>query len=320
MVRGKFGILVLDPHNEYYKGTKVGLQNHPDAAQNVVFYTPNPSHGQLQLCFNIQTLTPGELHGILTLSEAQSQAITSFFQRNPGDWINDLMTTIDEDGCPHGVKIGTVVVLQRMFRTELGIIYDPNSATYSFTKHVFTAGAGCMNTIKEITAHLEAGKIVVVDTSMLTETLELLVGSMIAQTILNNYCEYKFNGTIDDKPVIGVVLEEAPRVLSSDVLHHGDNIYSTIAKEGRKFKVGLIAITQLVSVIPKPILANINTKIILGNENKSERSAIIDSACQDLTSDDHMIASLDKGEAIVSSNFTRFAVPVKFDLFRRFCA
>jgi hypothetical protein len=58
-----------------------------------------------------------------------------------------------------------------------------------------------------------------------------------------------------------------------------------------------------------------NTKIILGNELSSERSAIIDSASQDLSTDDQNIASLDKGEAIISSNFTKFAIPIQVPLF-----
>ena len=99
---------------------------------------------------------------------------------------------------------------------------------------------------------------------------------------------------------------------------HGGNIYGTIAREGRKFKIGLIAITQLSSVIPRAILANMNTKIILGNEMSPERSAIINSASQDLSDDDRIIASLDKGEAIVSSVFTRFAIPIYTPEFERY--
>ena len=98
----------------------------------------------------------------------------------------------------------------------------------------------------------------------------------------------------------------------------GSNIFSTIAREGRKFKVGLTALTQLTSIIPKNVLANMNTKIILGNELSSERSAIIDSASQDLSADDQNIASLDKGEAIITSNFTRFAIPIKIPLFEKY--
>lgn len=117
---------------------------------------------------------------------------------------------------------------------------------------------------------------------------------------------------LDEKPTVGIVIEEAPRVLGEK---SGRNIFHQIAREGRKFRVGLIAVTQLSSMIPREILANMNTKIILGNEMKSEREAIIGSAAQDLSKDSKNIASLDKGEAIVSSIFTKFAIPIQIDLF-----
>jgi hypothetical protein len=61
-----------------------------------------------------------------------------------------------------------------------------------------------------------------------------------------------------------------------------------------------------------------NTKIILGNEMAIERRAVIDSAAQDLSEDERNIASLDKGEAIVTSNFTKFAVPIQIPLFEEY--
>jgi hypothetical protein len=110
-------------------------------------------------------------------------------------------------------------------------------------------------------------------------------------------------------------LEEAPRVIGKEILAEGPNIFGTIAREGRKFSIGLIAITQLPSLIPREILANINTKIIMGLEMSPERQAIIESASQDLSSDDRNIASLDKGEAIISTNFAKFAIPIKIPFF-----
>jgi hypothetical protein len=41
----------------------------------------------------------------------------------------------------------------------------------------------------------------------------------------------------------------------------------------------------------------------------------MNSAAQDLSADDRNIASLDLGEAIISSNFTRFAIPIQTPLF-----
>lgn len=58
-----------------------------------------------------------------------------------------------------------------------------------------------------------------------------------------------------------------------------------------------------------------NTKIILGVEMAPERQAIIESASQDLSDDNRNIASLDIGEAIITSNFSRFAIPVKIPFF-----
>jgi hypothetical protein len=46
-----------------------------------------------------------------------------------------------------------------------------------------------------------------------------------------------------------------------------------------------------------------------------ERKAIIESASQDLSDDYQNIGSLDKGEAIITSNFTKFAIPIKIPLF-----
>jgi len=132
---------------------------------------------------------------------------------------------------------------------------------------------------------------------------------------LNRYKNYKSSGDLSDKPIVSIIIEEAPRVLGVNSIIKSGNIFETIAREGRKFKIGLIAITQLPSVIPREILANMNTKIILGTEMSSDRKSIIDSASQDLSKDDRNIASLDIGEAIVSSTFTRFAVPINIPLF-----
>jgi len=145
--------------------------------------------------------------------------------------------------------------------------------------------------------------------------VEILIGSLIANEVLERYRYYKMAGQLDMKPVISIVLEEAPRVLGKEVLEKGSNIFATIAREGRKFKVGLMAITQLPSLIPRQILANMNTKIILGIEMAPERQAIIDSASQDLSTDNRNIASLDRGEAIISSNFVPFAIPIKIPKF-----
>jgi hypothetical protein len=174
---------------------------------------------------------------------------------------------------------------------------------------------GHETTVDNILRSLEEGKTVVIDTSLLGGKEEIFVATIIVDYLFKRYKRYKYNGTLENYPIITIVIEEAPRVIGKKVLEARENIFGTIAREGRKFNIGLTAITQLPSVIPREILANMNTKIILGNEMGPERRAIIESAAQDLSDNDQNIASLDKGEAIVTSNFAKFAIPIKIPLF-----
>lgn len=303
------GILILDPHDEYIGRHKKGLKDHPQAKDNVIYYSPRPLQGSPTLVLDFKSIKPWHFRGVMDFSDAQHQALNVAFNTYKDDWICNLLRVEELDK----VGPGTLSVVQRKIETVLGIYADENKVIQCRSK-IFNDALGS-RTIKDILGYLEEGKKVIIDTSSFTDEVELLIGSIILHEVFNNYRRYKLIGELDQKPVISIIVEEAPRVLSQEVLKSGGNIFSTISREGRKFKVGLTAITQLTSIIPKTVLANMNTKIILGNELSSERSAIIDSASQDLSADDQNIASLDKGEAIISSNFTRFAIPIKVPLF-----
>jgi len=308
------GILILDPHDEYYGRHGKGLKDHPSARHCLLYYSTNPVAGTNTLVINLRSITPSHFHGIVEFTDAQHDAISLYRNRFGDKWIENIVRETDIGGA---VAPRTLEVLKRRFDNVLGVYLD-DSGELQCRSGVFSSTAG-LATTKEITKALEEGKKVIVDTSRLLDEAELLIGSIISGAIFHRYQHFKADGALSEKPTVSVVIEEAPRVLGTEVLaKRGENIYSTIAREGRKFKVGLIAITQLVSLIPKTILANMNTKIILGNELAAERQAVMESAAQDLSSDERTIASLDKGEAIVSSNFTRFAVPVQVPLFETY--
>jgi DNA helicase HerA-like ATPase len=212
-----------------------------------------------------------------------------------------------------GVQLVTRQVLKRRLSTALGIYIDDNGEIQCRTG-TFSNTRG-ETTLVDILKKLESGGKVIIDTSLFSDQIELLVGSIVINEALNRYKHYKQEGTLEEKPVLNILIEEAPRVLGAEAMASGSNIYGDIAREGRKFRIGLTAITQLTSLIPRTVLANMNTKIILGNELRQEREAIITSASQDLSQDDQNIASLDVGEAIISSNFTKFAIPIQIPLF-----
>lgn len=52
LVDENVGILVLDPHDEYYgRGNTKGLKDHP-RHEEVLYYSPNPPRGGLELKIN----------------------------------------------------------------------------------------------------------------------------------------------------------------------------------------------------------------------------------------------------------------------------
>ena len=307
------GLLVLDPHDEYFGRTGLGLKDHPSARDRLLYYTPrNAPPGGRTLKIKLDQVKPWHLDGVMPWSDAQREALAAYAKTYGDNWIECCLTDQPLDGFMEG----TLAVVKRRLTQLLDIkIHDGMlECDGAFDT---TQGA---TTITDIINALDDAKTVVIDTSEFAGQTELLIGSLVCHRVFSKHQQLKAEGTLAQHPVIGIVLEEAPRVLGKDALERGPNIFSTIAREGRKFGVGLVAITQLPSLIPRDILANMNTKIILGTEMKPERQALIESAAQDLSEDDRTIASLDKGEAIVTSNFGRFALPIKIPLFRDIAA
>ena len=308
------GILVLDPHDEYYGRNKLGLKDHPKH-EKVVYYTPRNTPGCRTLKINLSCIKPQHFAGIVNFTDAQKQALNLYYKKFNEKWIEALIMEkplLEDEEDKKYFQKATLTVVKRKLLSLLDLDYKNKEI---ICNGIFDTIAG-ESTIKDICNELEVGKIVIIDTSNFSGVVEILIGSLIATNIFDRYRNYKMSGILKEKPVISIVLEEAPRVLGKDILEKGPNIFSTIAREGKKFKIGLTAITQLPSLIPKQILSNMNTKIILGLEMASERQAIIDSASQDLSSDSRNIASLDVGEAIITSNFTKFAIPIKIPLFK----
>ncbi len=300
------GMLVLDPHDEYYNGSP-GLKEHPKKAK-IKYYSPEPLPGTDSLVFNLQDVTPDHFAGAVEWSTPQQEALSAYWKEYGKEWIEAVVLERPLQG---KFNEGTLGVIRRRVMGMLDLAWDGEQL---HTDGIFTLNAGT-TTITDIVHAIMDAKIVIVDTSGFDGREEILIGSMITTELFKAYKRAKLQGTLKERPVASIVLEEAPRVLGKEVLEKGRNIFSTIAREGRKFKVGLLAITQLPSLIPRQVLANMNTKIVLGIEMKPERQAIIESAAQDLSQDDRAIASLDKGEAIVTSNFAPFALPVKVPLF-----
>ena len=298
------GVLVIDPHDEYFGRNGFGLKDNANK-NKVLYYTPNPVKGSLSLKVNLSLVKPNHLN--INWTDAQRDAVNSYYKVFKDEWIKALILERET-----GFKFNqaTLDVVKRKLMNLFSLrVKDNKLLEYG----IFSFKSGD-SIVKDIINALEDSCVVIIDTSTLPNDVELLISSLIVSEIFSKYRYYKLVGQLHDKPTISILIEEAPRVLNKEALL-SNNIFSTIAREGRKFKIGLIAITQLPSLIPREILANMNTKIILGLEMQPERKAIIESSSQDLSNDYKSIASLDVGEAIVTSSFLKFALPIKIPLF-----
>ena len=190
--------------------------------------------GATSLRLSLGELTPGDLQTAYEWSHAQEDAIYRLIRYFHEEWIVRVgeeqdVASLAED---LGVATSTMQVIQRRAQRILDmpcISRDPSQPSLS----------------ARIVDELMDGFSVLVDTSGLSSMEEILVASVITRTVLDAYA----NLYLDDRdrfaalPPTLVALEEAQRVLSR-VARSDENVFPRLAREGRKFKVGLCAVSQ----------------------------------------------------------------------------
>jgi DNA helicase HerA-like ATPase len=147
------------------------------------------------------------------------------------------------------------------------------------------------------------------------EAEELLVSTVLTRAVFeHNKALYSDKPRFERTPPVLIALEEAQRVLSQSK----GTVFAQIAREGRKFKVGLCAVSQQPKLINEEIISQFNTLFILGLADKRDRDILRNSAKQDISMLDNEIQMLMPGEALIASPFTPFAIPCKVHLYEEY--
>ena len=300
----KYGFLILDPHGEYYDGGeegKKGLRHMTDKQALEVFSSRRLDGPYNPLRISATEIEIDDLANLYEFTPAQLECLQAAQWRYGSTYLLDLhgkdagAVSQELNGRFHEGSINVIKRrLENIFRFEL-ITKDKQ---FSITNQVISC--------------LQAGKVVLVDTSNMFEAEELLVSTVMARAIFErNKSLYADKQRFDSLPPMLIALEEAQRVLSQSK----GTIFAQIAREGRKFKVGLCAISQQPKLINEEIISQFNTLFVLGLADKRDRDILRNSAKQDITMLDNEIQMLMPGEALIASPFTPFAVPVKIHLF-----
>ena len=310
--RGRYACLLFDPHGEYLEGgsgARRGLRDHPWAADRLkVYATRAAGAAATGLRLALSELTLGDLQTAYQWSHAQEDAIYRLIRFFGDEWI---VTAGEEQDVPAlaeqlSVATSTMQVIQRRAQRILDmpcISRDPSQPSLS----------------QRIVDELMSGYSVLVDTSGLSSTEEILVASVITRRVLEAYGAV-YQGDRERfaaLPPTLIALEEAQRVLSK-VQRADENVFPRVAREGRKFKVGLCAVSQQPKLIDDELLSQFNTFFILGLADEKDRAILRGSSKQDISDLGPEIQTLMPGEAIVTNLEAPFALPAQVFLYEEY--
>lgn len=160
---------------------------------------------------------------------------------------------------------------------------------------------------------LSNGKpITILDISgMPSSRLELLLGSVVEVLFESAIWGRYLNEGMNRKPLL-LVMEEAHRYLSSENNGLAKNMVRRIAKEGRKFGVGSMLVSQRPSEIDETILSQCGTLFSLRINNTTDRARIKSAMADGLSGIIDALPILRTGEAIVTGEATKLPMRFKF--------
>ncbi len=243
-----------------------------------------------ELAISESEVRPEDIALLYEWSPPQRDALDAISRiLDSGNWLEEIQRP---EGLARMVQEGfkdtTVMVLVRRIKNEL-------------ERNKYIKKRSSLN---NILTNLQKGLVVLVDIPRMSDRSELFLLSVISRHILE---EYKKDEQEGRKNCL-ITIEEAQRVLGAD-----GNIsrFESIAREGRKFGVGLCAITQQPKLIDKKLLSQFNTLVVMGLGDRNDRQQLEESAKQDLSSMDIEIQTLEKGEAVVSTLNIPFPVPAR---------
>lgn len=144
-----------------------------------------------------------------------------------------------------------------------------------------------------------------------SEIMQSIVGSLLNITYDALFWGQNLKNGGKQQPLL-VVLEEAHNYLKSDSRSIASRTVQRIAKEGRKYGVGLLLVTQRPSELDETILSQCGTIIALRMNNSKDRSFVSGAIQDELRSLVDLLPSLRVGEAIISGEGVKIPSRVQF--------
>lgn len=156
--------------------------------------------------------------------------------------------------------------------------------------------------------------VTILDLSGIPSTrLDLLLGSLLDILFESSIWGRCLQEGMKNRPLL-LVLEEAHRYLSNDMSGLTKNMVRRIAKEGRKFGLGLMLVSQRPSEIDETILSQCGTFFALRINNQTDRSRVKSAMSEGIASMIDSLPVLRTGEAIVAGEGAKLPMRCRFKL------
>lgn len=124
---------------------------------------------------------------------------------------------------------------------------------------------------------LGQGKTVIIDLSLKDNREANIISTILVRKLFEQN-KQNFTANQQDKVIKSIVfVEEAQNVLSDEFVKSNANPFVRIAKEGRKFDLGLVAITQRPSAISEEIRSQAENFFVMHMGNSKDIKALIES-------------------------------------------
>lgn len=353
----KISAFCIDPHDEFAKGVdKYGIQHvvedmsaatRKEVIGDFYYLTTHKKATTREIRKYAQDIRilwseiqPRDLYSIREFTAEMASFIESQYSSHGENWISSILQMTEEEGKTQNVQPGTLRAVKRR------LSFLRRSPIYIETGN---------SILGDIFVAMETGRILVVNTSLMSDREQFLLTTIITRTLSDLRRSLKSSGTLGDfvrqgemrlpssffskikgqarsfygfggvedntpvqdpkeLPVIQVTVEEAPSILNPELMR-GQSVFKDISRQGRKFNIGLLVVSQQVSVLDNVILSQMNTEINLRLGNEREIRACIENASVNISGFENEFRVMSRGEAIVTQSYRELPLPVKIPLF-----
>ena len=291
-----YPVVVIDPHGEYKtfgepnneaeeveELKKLGLE--PKGYPTAVF-KPKMVGGKLTLDFKkLDVDAIAEMAQLSTTIRDLLYLAHSALKKSKGEFtMRELMEEASKLAKEYGFQKRTELTLQRNLRIleESGLFDKGTTSKYIVQK----------------------GGLTIID---LSSDIDEELRRILAGAILNELYIERKNKQI---PPLLVVVEEAHRFAPQDKDTYSKYVMRKIAREGRKFGIGIAVVSQRIIGLDKDIISQCGTKILLRIDNKTDLDYIKE-YMKGAAEDRRLVNFLPTGTAMITGQATRHPIIVK---------